>query len=1126
MKRIYFLLLTLLWACAGVYAADKLFTYAENSVLQHGKWVKISVEQTGVHKLTYQDLVNMGFDNPANIRVYGYGGAMLAEHFTKANRLYDDLPEVSIYMEKGADGVFGADDYILFYAQGPVKVEYNKSNRSFQHKINPYSTKGYYFLTTQEEQAKQIAVQPQEEGRDTVKVNTSYNYYYHEEELVNLLKSGREWYGHKFTSAAPQRTFTFNVSHIASKNLFLNVSTVGQGEGMHKIVVNLGQKDYNIMMFGSSNTYVAGVKGNIKYQIPYSGASPIQVSCTYQPPFSSSNAYLDFIGISVYQYLRTDNAETPVFYPDLYATNTVALYQLYNQRPSVQVWDITDPVNVNAMPTSQQGDTLQFVAAHLAARHFMAVQTTAYFPTPQFVANVPNQNLHAMGHTDMVIIAPDEYVEPAEKLAQHHRSYDGMTVQVVTPQTIYNEFSSGTPDVTAYRWLMKMLYDRADNPQNAPKHLLFMGVAYYDNRGLKHPVPNMLSYQSQESLNETASYVTDDYYGLLEDGEGNLVQAGTLEIGVGRFPVSTQQEAYNCVDKTIRYVTQSAYGDWRNTFAFLADDEDANLHMKQANALADTLRSLNASFEIKKIWLDAYPMEQQASGSYYPMARDAILRSLQEGVLVFTYVGHGGPNHLTSERTIGMSDITYMVNNNLALWITATCDFSRYDSYEKSAGVEVILNPRGGAVASFTTTRVVYSTNNNNLAQALYHELIPAEGAPKPTLGEVSRLAKKRLQNDVNKLNFSLLGDPAITLHYPQQKVVTDSINGQNPKDATMPALGLITVKASVRDMDNNVDETFQGVAHVVLYDKEEMLKTLSGKGNAPFEYTNYTNVLFNGNVNVVDGRMEFTFMIPKDINYAIGNGRLVYYLTEAEQTADAHGHNHEFNIGGTASDINPEQKGPVIRPYLNTPNFVNGQKVNSKPVLYAHMYDEYGINTVGSGIGHDITLRLSSNPKETIKLNGYYEASLGDYRSGVLRYPLNELPEGHYIMELKAWNLQNISTTAVLDFVVEKELKPSIESFSIYPNPIKDIATLSVQYDRPADVGEITFFVYDLAGCLYWQSNEVLLTPDGHFTTQFAVNGTDGIPLNPGLYLAVVRITTSEGISSQSTKKIVVVAQ
>jgi hypothetical protein len=656
--------------------------------------------------------------------------------------------------------------------------------------------------------------------------------------------------------------------------------------------------------------------------------------------------------------------------------------------------------------------------------------------------------------------------------------------------------------------------------------LLFIGIAYYDNRGIKHPVPSLLSFQSKESLNSTTSYVTDDYFAFLEDNEGNYMENATMDIGVGRFPVSTVTEAKQCVDKTIRYATQSNVGDWRNTFTFFADDGDANVHMKQANALADTLFAQNPSFKSHKIWQDAYPMEQGAAGATYPKAREEVLRRLREGTLVFTYVGHGGTTSLTSEQAITGTDIAYMNNPNMAVWITATCDFSRYDNYERSAGMEVLLNPNGGGIASFTTTRVVYSSSNNNLAQAVYHEIVPKEWQHKPTLGEVVYKAKRRLKNDVNKLNFSLLGDPAVTLKYPEMQVVTDSINGKIPSESSMPALGMVTIKASVRDMDGQVDTYMQGTANVTLFDKAEWFRTLAGKGNEPFQYTDYKSILFQGDVQVVDGQMEFSFMVPKDINYALGNGRLVYYFTSDDKTIDGHGSNHQFEVGGTASDIDPAYTGPVVRAYLNSPGFVSGQAVNSKPVFFAHLYDEYGINTVGAGIGHDITLRLSNQPAKVITLNDYYQSSMNDYKNGVVRYPLPALEPGKYQLEFKVWNLQNISSTVQLEFEVENGLKPTIEQFNIYPNPIKEQATLQLQYDRPEDVGSVAFFVYDLAGKLCWQSQDMLYTSDGVYETTLHVNDGKGMSLKAGMYVAHVQITSSEGTVQQISKKIIVLSQ
>lgn len=1126
MKRVLALITSLFCSVIVAMAADPLFTYAEHSVLGQGKWVKISVSETGVHQLTYQDLQAMGFSHPENIRVFGYGGNMLPEYFNKDARPADDLPEIPIYLDKGNDGVFNTGDCILFYAQGSTQVSYNNNTKAFTHTQNPYSTKGYYFLTTDAGEGKRITLQAAETGKTSTRIDNTYRYFFHEQELVNLQESGREWYGETLSADKPTCQVTFNIPHITTNDVYLNACYIGKGEGMHRLVMDNGVESNSAMIYGSSSSYVAASKGTFKDYVSHAGNDQLTFTCTYQPPYANSTAHLDYLGVSAYCELQMSEASLPIFYPANAVADNVYSYHLSAPSSSIKIWEITHPTKVSEIPTQQENNQLCFVARSESQRFFIAVNTKGSFPKPTFVGNISNQDIHGWGQTDMVIISQKDYVAEAERLANHHRNHEGYTVKVITPDKIYNEFSSGTPDATAYRWLMKMLYDRASNESLRPKHLLFMGLAYYDNRGIKHSVPEMVSYQSQESLNSTTSYITDDYYTLLEDNEGKILENGTMDIGVGRFPVGNVTEAKQCVNKTIRYATQSNMGTWRNSFTFMADDGDANMHMRQANALADTLMSLNAAYIPTKIWLDAYPMEQNAAGSHYPKAKEAILRQLNEGTLVFTYVGHGSTNTLTSEQTITRGDISYLTNSNLGVWITATCDFSRYDNYEKSAGMEVVLNPNGGGIASFTTTRVVYSSNNSNLAQAVFHELVPKDGAAKPTLGEVIKKAKNNLKNDTNKLNFSLLGDPAITLHYPEQQIITDKINDIPASEATLPALGLIHIEASVRDANNQIDTQLQGKAYVTLYDKAENLQTLAGKGGAPFEYKDYPNKLFSGMVDVVDGRLDFTFMMPKDINYAMGKGRLVYYLIDNDGTIDGHGYNHDFNIGGTATDIDIQQTGPVARIYLNSPQFKNGQKVNSQPIFYAHLYDEYGINTVGAGIGHDITLRLSNRPNETINLNEYYTSSLNSYKNGVVRYPLGQLPEGEYTLEFKAWNLQNISTTQQLTFVVENGLKPTIESFHIYPNPVKNEATLTLQYDRPADIGTVQFFVYDLAGKLCWQSNELLQTDDGIYSTTLHINDGQGICLKAGIYLANVRITTSEGTSTQNTQKIIVLTQ
>lgn len=1125
MKYLTLLLLFIGSFWTGVLASP-IFDYAEHSQLQSGNWVKISVAQSGVHKLTYQQLQNMGLQQVENIKVYGYGGAMLPEVFSASSSFIDDLPQVPIYIETGADGIFNENDYILFYAQGPIQVNYNNTLKKYQHTQNPYSTLGYYFLTTQGEAAKRISLKPQESGNDTLKIRQSYNYFYHEKEMVNLLESGRQWYGEEFNKSTKSKRFSFSIPNLASNELDVDVAYVGCEPGYNHLQVSIGENSETFSIYNTGNTRIAGVWDDFYRTFTYQGTEKITVQCTCQPT-GNNKAYLDYLAISAYQQLTTEKqSEVPVFFPSGHDNNRIAQYGIYNSSSSVQIWEITQVNHPEQIPTLQKGDSLYFVAKHDAQRRFIAVNTQGTFPTPTFVSAVDNQDLHSYQNVDLVIISPQEYLQEAERLARHHRDHDGMVVKTVTPQAIYNEFSSGTPDATAYRRFVKMLYDKADSSGQKPRNLLFIGCAYYDNRGIKHPVPELLSYQSKESLYSLNSYTSDDYFTLLDNNEGKAIEKESIDIGVGRLPVSNLNEAKICVDKIIRYATQSANSDWRNQFTFLADDEDSNTHMLQANALADTLMRINSSYIPHKIWLDAYPLQQNATGATYPKAKEEVLRQIQEGTLVFTYVGHGSPYTLSSEQTITKADIAYMNNSNLGLWITATCDFSRYDNYERSAGMEVVLNPNGGGIASFTTTRVAFSSSNNKLAQAVYHELIPQANAEKPTLGDVVRNSKNKLLGDTNKLNFCLLGDPALTLQYPQQKIVTDSINGMIPAQANLPALGLITIKASVRDEQNLVDTDFQGTAHITLYDKAENLQTLSGKGNNPFTYTDYQNKLFSGKVDIIDGQLEFTFMVPKDINYSTGPGRIIYYASHEDGIRNAHGYNHDFSIGGNSGDIETSPEGPIMRLYINTPQFVSGQKVNDSPVFYAHLYDPYGINTVGAGIGHDITLRMSSNPKEVINLNAFYESSLNDYKNGMIRYPLGNLPEGEYTLELKSWNLQNVSSTASIHFVVEKGLKPTIEEFSIFPNPVKEEATLTVAYDRPGDNTQIEFFIYDLVGQCHWQSGQAVKTTDGKYTATWHVNTQNGIYLKPGLYLATVRVTTSEGTFMQNTKKIMVVSQ
>lgn len=1102
-------------------------SYAANSVLATGGWYKVAVQTSGLYKLTYSDIMNMGIGDPAGVRVYGYGGALIPEDLTKALPRYDDLPEVAVYMEKGADGVFSEGDYILFYAQGVIRDDISKDEPQHSYTYNYCSNYGYYFITSGAgEGLRMESAAKTTDDEDVTYTNTLAGCYIHSDE-VNLIESGREWYGYKFSGSTLTRNFTIPDTNIdTSESIYVNATLIAHSASKTKFTVSLNGSEEGTVSIGSStSSNIAGRKGYFSKYLSNAASSNPRLTLTYSPSANTDIGYVFHITANYYKRLVLDsnNSSILITNPDKLYEGLIAKYEVAGAGASTMVWDITDPVRAKRVPSVLSGGTLSFKEDHSTLHKYIVFNTSAA-KAPQLIGAVGNQNLHALSNADMVILTPPEYMNAANRLADFHRTNDGLSVHVITPDPIYNEFSSGVPDVSAYRLFMKMFYDRyLTGAGTAPKHLLFIGVTNYDNRGNKAP---LASYQSTESLNATSSYTTDDFYALLDDNEGVTIASATMDIAVGRLPVTSVDEAENVVTKTINYVTSSATGDWRALCTFLGDNGDAHVHEEQADQLATMVTNTNNSYKTDKIFLDSYISENSSTGITYPGARDRVLQNLKDGTVVFTYVGHGSPNILTSEQTISKNDIRAMYNKNLALWATATCDFSRYDNGIHSAGMEVILNANGGGIALYTTTRVVYSSENFKLMQAVFKYLFPTEGAEHKTIGEIFRLAKIDLKSNSNKLNFTLLGDPAIKIHCPTYIVTTDSINHLEPSDADMQALGIITIKGHLENADADTLKSYNGKVAITVYDKEETLQTLGQTGDGSvFEYKDYPNKIFKGTVTVNQGLFETTFMVPKDISYRVDKGKVLYYAwIEGLTENDAFGNNVDFNVGGTDPEYKETTEGPVIRAYMNSPEFVSGGKVNSSPVFYAHTFDNYGVNVVGAGIGHDAIAKLSGPVAGSYNINDYYTSSLNDYKNGVFKYQFKDLEQGKYRLDFKVWNLQNISNNVTLEFVVDTLAGPEIEEFSIYPNPATDHTTLYLRHNRPEVPLSVTFRVYDMAWNEYWSAT-VTENTDGTFTAPWDLTGRFGAMCS-GVYWVRAIITMPDGTYSYKVQKIIVKTQ
>lgn len=1079
----------------GVVATSSMLfahTYAPHSVLQSGSWVKVRVSQSGVCKISYDDLQKAGLQ-PNKIRIHGYGGAMLAQDFS----IYkiDDLPAVSFWMEKGADGIFNSGDYVLFYAQGPISWAHN-GNR-FVHTRNPYSEYGYYFLSDDAGEQKLLTTPAAAiDGTGAIEVTTYAHLDVHELDLVNLLDpekgidgGGREFYGERFTPGDKQ-SFSFSTPNIVTGSPLSCVVTVASNSANpSSFNVQYGGTQNKISLPAVVESHTMAETGTGIYDFTSSNSSTQLISLQYVNSTSSFSGWLNYIELISECRLSMVGSYMPFRTAVNKSSVNPIRYIIDNADANTQVWNITSLDNIYRVSTELSGGKLSFYGSNESGiQEYVAVNTRATgWGGVSIQGKVSNQDLHRLSNIDLVIITPAAFISQATRLAKAHEQYDHITTAVVTDEQVYNEFSSGTPDASAYRWIMKMLYDRGTGSIHKPSSLLLFGDGTFDNRQLLVPKGGtvstggpaiLLTFQAANSTVETKAYATDDYFGFMHNNEGGIVAMGTMDIGVGRLPISTADEANNVVDKLISYITEGRYGNWKNQMLFLADDGDKGLHIQVADEGAEKARLANPDFVVNKIYLDAYQQETTASGESYPLAKNRLDNMLNTGVLFFDYSGHGGYNAITNESMMDLRSIRAMKNANQAFWMFATCSFSHFDAGKRCAAEEAVLNTKGGAIGVLSACRTVFASQNRvlnaNFSTCLFDH--KDSFSYNNTLGEACRLAKNKTgTGDENKMPYILLGDPALRLAFPTEfHVLTTSC------DDTIRALTTHKVKGQIIDTDSTLMDWFNGKVHVTIYDKIQKLVTRdndtpSESSKAITTFYDYPNIIFRSDIDVKDGQFEFVFMTPKDIRYNYDHGRMVYYAYDSDNKAEAVGHYEDMIIGGSSSVSILDTIGPDIRMWLNNLAFREFGVTHEQPHFYAELEDENGINTVGSGIGHDLLLTIDGEAKQTYVLNEYFSNTDGDYRKGALDFKMAPLTAGEHVMTFRAWDLCNNSSTATLHFSVIQGMDTYVFSIITYPNPVSvnGTVTMRIEYDRPDDLVETNIYVFNLAGQMVWHHRQ-----------------------------------------------------
>ncbi|MFO7670262.1 MAG: type IX secretion system sortase PorU [Bacteroidales bacterium] len=1112
--------------------------WAGQSVLSSGNWFKIAVEESGMHRLTYEQLKEIGIQNPASVRVYGTGARQLPEKFSKGS--VDDLRPVPVYMDKGSDGMFSPGDQILFYAEGPVAWEYNQQEDLFISQLHHYSWQGFYFLTDSQGPAIAPGDATPGSGDPSGEVDR-YDFRIHfEEEKYNLISSGKEWYGdnykvileYNYPFSLPKMPTGEPVRIRASVAARSGVTSDFRAKANGTYLGNIPVQSTDLGHYTSTFAF----EGNRTFPFTPQGEN-LTVSLQYVQPDSDSEGWLNQLVLNGRGILTLEGVDELSFRDKLSSgSGKVARFHLGKGSGSV-IWEITDPSSPLNVPYTLSGEDAVFTMDAGQTREYIAFKPGGTFPTPQYTGTglgaVVNQNLHALGHPDMIIIAPVQFLEEAERLSQHRRANDDLDVIVVLQEQVFNEFSSGTPDVSAIRNFMKMFYDRSEGQGEYCRYLLLFGDGSFDNR--THPDkkdnPNLiLTYQSDNSLSPTQSFVSDDFFGLLDTDES--MYDGLLDIGIGRLTVSTLQEAKDVVDKIISYSDLATQGSWRNQLCFIGDDEDSNIHMRQAEALAAYVSGNYPSYNINKIYLDAYPQVKGATGFRYPDVQRGINDQVNRGALIVNYTGHGGPAGLAHEQVVTTNDILSWSNDGmLPLFMTATCEFSRYDEYDRgldleitSAGEEVLLNNNGGGIGLFTTTRLVYSGPNHALNERFYEVVFEKDANNRNyRLGDIIVYSKNNTGAGVNKRNFTLLGDPSLRLAYPEHRVVTDSINGICLLESadTLSAFDWVRVTGHVETRDGALMEGFRGEVFPMVFDKEKKIETLSNDGTPPWDFMARNSILYSGTTTVTNGRFSFGFYVPKDISYAFGRGKISYYSNDS--ALDAHGSCEGFIVGGIGTENVLDKNPPEIGLFMNDTFFRDGGITDPHPTLLVIARDNYGINTTGNGIGHDITAVLDNNRGNALILNEFFTAGIDSYNTGMIRYPYSNLETGPHEITVKVWDIHNNSAEESLEFLVIDSEEMLIEELFNYPNPFSDHTLFNIEHNRPDRAMRLVITIHNLSGEMVRIIDRQVYSPGYRLEpVEWAGDSSGGARLGGGVYIYRATLTTEDGQTATASGKLV----
>ena len=1096
--------------------------YAEQSILSSGKWVKISTTERGVHRIDAATLQSWGFNDASKVSIYGQDGYMLPETFSTNDT--DDLQAIPSHVENGD---------LYFYSTGSTKWTHASGSSYWSHTNNYYSNINYYFLT--EDRNPMVMERVETTLNSASEMNTFDEYILHEQDNICLGQTGRLYLGEDLIQ---NNTITMHAPGIVGNKMIFYLAMGANATSTYTLTTSYNGTPLSpSITVSSSDSYTYLKEAKRYYSVD--AAEEFELSFKATGSGSLNSFYLDYIRLFYTRQLALDS--TQLHFRRTNANGTYYAIDI-NQHKSenVRVWNITDVNKPYIQSTTTQDALVVFTPQNNNFNEYVVFDANdATLPTAQWVCNVEPQNLHGIDYIpDMVIVTTRYFIKEAERIAQIHREVDNMKVLVCDQLAIFNEFSGGTPDATAIRRMMKMFYDRAQGGYgNAPRYLLLYGRSSYNNRAIAPALHNednllLVTYQSESSTDQRYSYITDDYFAFLDDNSGKDLTSEAMQVSVGRMPIKNLEESQKVYKKLSTYINQQPIKNlWKNKTCFIGLNGDNNLHIRQMNTVSEqTIEENQQHMIVDKVYLSAYNSREDKA---FEGAQEQIFRDLEEGAMIYDYMGHAGHISIGS-NLINITHAKEMTNSIWPVFITATCDVCPFDKDENSVGEELFRNDHGGFIALYTTTRTVYTNGNEDINRELLNAFFTPGEDGKVRLGDVMRSAKTSLLydkkgnivSDPNKLKYCLIGDPALAIPLPTFDIRVESINGtstNNNAKIQVAANSEVTISGWIYDTEGNIDTDFNGVICYEVYDAEtqetasENISSSTGTSLLTENFSYYRYKLVTAADTVVNGKFTAKFRLPEQCLQSDTTGFISLYAYNNEKTIEAKGYNKNIYINGVEESLVDETSPTFSNIRIGDEHFSEGDVVESNTIFHCDVTDEEsGLTNNEISMGKAMTLWLDGK-LICNDLAGHYSPGIG-FGKGSIDYPLHNLSVGSHSITVKVFDNAGNASEITITCIVE-ETNTHLYNIEIAEDPVTTQATISL--DGVIEENMTTrFIIYD------YHTGKEIWTQESSATEAVwdleTANGT----AQPGEYMCHAIISIGEKRYITTAKKFIVIKQ